>query len=133
MILGKTGDPKREAGSKKPSLANLSTAAILLEAHVMQLGAEKYGAFNWAEHPMQATTYYSAILRHLFAWWGGEDNDAESGVSHLAHIRSCCGILIDQQLTERMIDDRPIEIAYATDVMEMLVAKMNEEMTHGKV
>ncbi len=109
--LGASGDPKGEAGAAKPGLGNISVVAQYYEGAVMQQGEETYGAYNWCEHPMKASTYYEAILRHLNAWWTGEDLDPKSGHPHMAHIRASGGIIIDQQETGRMIDDRPKNMA----------------------
>ena len=73
----------------------------------MQLGGAKYGPFNWQDDPVDASTYYSAAMRHLMQWYSGEDIDAESGASHLAHVRACMAILIDAKASGRLIDDRP--------------------------
>lgn len=73
----------------------------------MALGAAKYGPFNWNDKPIDASTYYSAAMRHLMSWYTGEDRDPESGALHLAHARACLAILIDSQLTCTLIDDRP--------------------------
>ena len=115
---GATGDPKREAGQSKPSLAHIPPVALYLEGEVMRQGAEKYGAYNWADHNMKASIYHDAILRHLFAWWLGEDVDSESQISHLAHIRACCGILIDQHAASRLVDDRPKILAPLQPIWE---------------
>ena len=109
--LGATGDPKGETGAAKPGLGNISVVAQYYEGAVMQMGADKYGAYNWCDHPMKASTYYNAILRHLNAWWTGETLDPESGLPHIAHLRACTGILIDQEATDRLLDDRPKNLA----------------------
>ena len=44
----------------------------------------KYPARNW-EEGMDWSRPYGAILRHIFAWWLGEDIDPDSGLHHLAH------------------------------------------------
>lgn len=100
-------NPKRIHGISKPSPQYIPPIAIIEEAAVMALGAEKYGAFNWQDNPVDATTYYSAAMRHLMSWFAGEDNDRESGASHLAHVRACMGILIDAAATGQLVDDRP--------------------------
>ena len=48
-----------------------------------------------------------AARRHLLQWFDGQDDDSESGVSHLAHARACLGILIDALATGHLVDDRP--------------------------
>lgn len=53
--------------------------------NVMQYGAEKYGDNNWKQGATWSR-YFSALMRHLWAWWRGEDIDPESGFNHLAHV-----------------------------------------------
>lgn len=120
--LGNTNDPKREAGSKKVPLDNISLVAQYYEAAVMAQGATTYGAYNWCDHSMKASTYYNAILRHLNAWWGGEDIDPKSGLPHMAHIRANTGIILDQQEAGRLIDDRPKNLAPIEPVVEKILA-----------
>jgi hypothetical protein len=67
---------------------------------------ERYGAYNWRDTGVCATTYISAIMRHLDAWRDGEDIDPESGVTHLAHIAASCNILMDAHKCGKLIDDR---------------------------
>jgi hypothetical protein len=99
-------DPKGEAGSRKAPMWLIPPSSMQQTAWVHKLGAEKYGAFNWRETGVCATTYISAIMRHLNAWRDGEDLDPESGISHLAHIACSCNILMDASHCNRMQDDR---------------------------
>lgn len=46
------------------------------------------GARNW-EAGMDWSRVFSALQRHTWAWWGGEDKDPETGFSHLEHA-ACC-------------------------------------------
>lgn len=100
-------NPKDRVGIHKPPLHLIPPAAELLESAVMALGAKKYGAFNWRTANVKASVYVAAARRHLLQWFDGEDIDAESGVSHLAHARACLGILLDAAAIGRLIDDRP--------------------------
>ena len=125
------GDPKGEAGAAKPGLDNISLAAQYYEGAVMKQGADTYGAYNWCDHPMKATIYYNAILRHLNAWWAGEDLDPKSGLPHMAHVRANAGILIDQQETGRMIDDRPKMLAPLEPVWEKITKALNPRVTYS--
>ncbi|MDX0897398.1 hypothetical protein GOD90_10375 [Sinorhizobium medicae] len=102
-----SSNPKRAFGVKKPSAQFIPPVAIIEESVVMALGAKKYGAFNWQDDHVDATTYYSAAIRHLLQWFSGEDRDPESGASHLAHVRACMAILLDAQVSGKLIDDRP--------------------------
>jgi hypothetical protein len=78
---------KYDTDKPRPDL--LDPKAILAMAQVMEHGAKKYDTDNWKRVSEPQRRYYSAALRHLLAWWGGEANDAESGLSHLAHA-ACC-------------------------------------------
>jgi hypothetical protein len=101
-------NPKSQYGTKKPSLLScVPASALLIEGQVMSLGRFKYGPFNWRENSVSAEVYIDALLRHVMAWNAGQDNDEESGVSHLGHARACLGILIDAMENGAMIDDRP--------------------------
>lgn len=100
-------NPKDRIGITKPPLHLIPPSAETLEAVVLGLGARKYGPWNWRSTNVQATVYISAAKRHLAQWLDGVDNDPESGVSHLAHVRATIGILIDAQATGHMSDDRP--------------------------
>jgi hypothetical protein len=56
---------------------------------VLTYGAQKYPPNNWQRVKDPRARYFSALMRHLTAWWGGEEPDFESGLSHLAHA-GCC-------------------------------------------
>lgn len=100
-------NPKELAGSKKaPIWQVLPRWVMLLVGRVMQIGAAKYGAFNYRESNVWAMTYVDAIERHMQLWQDGEDDDPETGVSHLAHVIAGCAILLDTQANGRLGDDR---------------------------
>jgi hypothetical protein len=99
-------DPKGEAGSKKAPMWLLPPVALEQTAWVHKLGNDKYGPFNWRVTGVCATTYVSAIMRHLNAWRDGEDLDPESGISHIAHIATSCNILMDAAACGTLQDDR---------------------------
>lgn len=100
-------NPKDRVGAGKPPLHLIPPAAEILEAVVMGLGARKYGEFNWRSSKVRATVYIAAAKRHLAQWLDGQDDDPESGVSHLAHARACLGVLLDAIATGNAVDDRP--------------------------
>lgn len=110
-------NPKDIQGQKKAPLHLIPPAAEIAEAMVLKSGAAKYGAFNWRLENIQATVYVSAAKRHLAQWLDGEDNDKESGQSHLAHARACLGIMLDAISLDAMTDDRPTKGA-ATRLIE---------------
>ncbi|CAB4135932.1 Protein of unknown function DUF4406 [uncultured Caudovirales phage] len=100
-------DPKGEIGKTKAPMWLLPPVALRAISWVHGLGSVKYGPWNWRKTKVCASTYISAIHRHLAAWHEGQDTDDESGQSHLAHIGACCNILMDAQHHNRLDDDRP--------------------------
>lgn len=53
-------------------------------AKVYMFGARKYSAYNW-ERGMAWSRCFNSLLRHLYAYWDGEERDAETGLHHMAH------------------------------------------------
>jgi hypothetical protein len=51
---------------------------------VYSMGARKYDSRNW-EKGIKYSRIFGAMMRHAFAWWCREDNDKESGLSHMVH------------------------------------------------
>lgn len=119
-------NPKHAAGKAKASLHCIPPVALVAEGAVMQGGADKYGEFNWGEAGVVASIYYDAILRHLLAWYTGEDDDPESRQSHLAHIRACAGILLDCNAKGLLADDRPkgktTAMTFTPEYSQLLIA-----------
>jgi len=74
-------------------------------ADVLEYGAKKYEAHNWARGA-DWSRYFSALCRHVFAWWAGEDKDPETGFSHLAHAGCCLCFLMQYQRHGWGTDDR---------------------------
>jgi len=72
---------------------------------VYTMGARKYDSRNW-EKGLSWGRVFGAIMRHLWAFWKGEDNDQESGLSHLAHAAWGCFALLEYHQTHPEMDDR---------------------------
>ncbi len=99
-------NPKEAAGALKCPMHLLPPEALRQIAYAHQVGEKKYGRFNWRDSQVSATTYIGAIYRHLGLWQDGEDNDPESGLSHLAHIAAGVNILLDAAYCGTLVDDR---------------------------
>lgn len=46
-------------------------------------------------------------MRHLMAWWEGQDLDPDSGLSHISKAMASLAVLRDCQIGGNAIDDRP--------------------------
>lgn len=77
-------------------------------ARVLTFGAEKYSARNW-ELGMAWSRPFGALMRHMWAWWKGEDKDPETGYSHLAHACCCIAFLVAYERRGIGADDRQKE------------------------
>lgn len=120
-------NPKELAGAKKPATWSVMPRWVALQVgRVMSVGAAKYGAFNYRETPIAASTYQDALERHLSLWFDGEDNDAETGVSHLASAIASCTLLMDAQATGQLVDDRQKTglVRKALDALEALLVSL---------
>ena len=79
---------KHDAG--KPALGLLAPEMLFGVGEILDYGAKKYAARNW-EKGISYTRVFSGLMRHLWAWWGGQDCDPETGKSHLWH--AGCGLM----------------------------------------
>lgn len=75
-------------------------------ARVFEVGAKKYAPWNWAKG-MPWSVPYACLMRHMEAWYRGEDVDPETGQSHISH--AMCNLIMlahyERFYTEG--DDRP--------------------------
>lgn len=73
----------------------------------LTFGAKKYSPGNWAKQPgFDYSRLYGALMRHLTAYWSGEDNDPESGLPHLDHAACMLSFLIASIARDIGRDDR---------------------------
>jgi hypothetical protein len=92
---------KHDTGKSRVDL--VPPKAILEVADVLTDGVAEYGAHNWREG-ITYSRLYSAIQRHLLAFWKGEDVD-KSGHRALAH--ACTDIMMLMEMPKEW-DDRYI-------------------------
>lgn len=102
--LGKT-NPKDLLGMQKAPLNLL--VGLEAEAWAMKNGCDKYGERNWRKNAVRADIYIAACMRHLTAWYSGENVAEDSGVHHLGHAKACLAILLDAEASGCLIDNRP--------------------------
>jgi len=102
---------KNDLVDGKPPLHLIAPDFLVAVARVLAYGARKYAAWNWARGK-ELSRDYGAALRHMTAWWGGEDLDPESGLPHLAHAATDIMIVYVTYLRGSGKDDRPQLPAY---------------------
>ena len=82
---------------------------VLIEwGEVFTYGEKKYFRDNWKKGNAWHE-FYASALRHIFAFWGGQDIDPESNLPHLAHAIWNIGALRHYQVQELGVDDRKYE------------------------
>lgn len=100
-------NPKDAVGSRKAPLSCVPMNVIAEIGVAMAEGAAKYGRHNWRGAGIRSSVYFDAAMRHLIAYWEGEDIDPESGVSHLTKLLAGVVVWRDAQSRGMCIDDRP--------------------------
>lgn len=103
----KDTNPKDAVGMKKVPMSVVSGPVMLSVGLAMLEGARKYGRHNYRVSGVRASVYYDAAMRHLMAWWEGEDTDPDSGLSHIIKAIASLMVLADADMSEKVIDDRP--------------------------
>lgn len=107
MTEERVTDPETggEKGEKAEKFGLMPSGPLMEVAKVFGFGAGKYAPRNW-EKGYSWRRSYDALQRHLWQFWGGEDIDPESGVSHLAHAVFHCLALMEWSKTHPEKDDR---------------------------
>ena len=86
---------KAPAGQKhdqsKPRYSLIPADALAAIVGVLEYGATKYAPNNWKHVENARERYYNASMRHIQAWWSGEQNDPETSLPHLAH--AACSLM----------------------------------------
>lgn len=76
----------------KPDWSLVPFEALEGMVKVLEFGANKYAGWNWTTNGgFPYTRLLRSCLRHVFAYMRGEDNDPESGLSHIHH--AMCNLL----------------------------------------
>ena len=70
-----------KADEKKQRMDLIPPDVMLDLGALYAMGSQKYADRNW-EKGMKWGRVYAALLRHLFKWWNGEENDPD-GQHHL--------------------------------------------------
>jgi hypothetical protein len=105
----------RKDDSGKIRMELIPPELLFATAEILTFGAAKYEVRNW-EKGMSWGRVFGAMMRHLWAWWGGkgptarsflfDEIDAETGRSHLWHAACCLAFLIAYEERGSGTDDR---------------------------
>ena len=98
---------KDAVGIRKAPMSTVPAEVMLEVGLAMLEGARKYGRHNYRAVGVRASVYYDAAMRHLMAWWEGEDTDPDSGLSHLVKAMACLVVIRDSMVVNNWQDDRP--------------------------
>jgi len=74
--LLKTGAHKDDTDKVRMEL--IPPELIVAVGDILTFGAEKYDDRNW-EKGMKWSRVFGALMRHMWAWWSGENKDQETG------------------------------------------------------
>ena len=94
---------RKDAGKVRMEL--IDPIAMEGLAAVLTFGAKKYADHNWAKG-MKWSRVTGSLLRHLFKFISGEDNDPESGLPHVDHVLCNAMFLANYFRRQKSYDDR---------------------------
>lgn len=128
IVNDKTGGEK---GQKLARFDLIPAGPLTALAEHYGKGAAKYADRNW-ERGYAWSLSFGALQRHLWAFWHGEDVDAETGSSHLDAAAFHCFGLREFCETHRELDDRPRVAVEERKSTQQLVEELNEVIEHTK-
>lgn len=132
-MSNKPTNPKDAVGVAKAPLSTVP-ANVLAEVGVAMLeGALKYGRHNYRQAGVRASVYYDALMRHIMAWWEGEDIDPDSGLPHIVKAIATLVVLRDADSREMLEDDRPPRTEPFYPALNQLVELLKERYGHLEV
>lgn len=103
----KDTNPKDAVGVMKSPMSVIPGNVLQEVGIALMEGARKYGRHNYRVAGVRASVYYDAAMRHLIAWWEGQDTDPDSGLSHIT--KAIAGLIVfrDAMINNMFNDDRP--------------------------
>lgn len=105
----KPTNPKDALGVRKLAWSVIPWRALAGAALGMLEGALKYGRHNYRVMGVRGSVYFDATMRHLTAWWEGQDFDphSEAQLHHIDKAISSLIVMRDAMLIGKFTDDRP--------------------------
>ncbi len=109
---------------------------VMMEVGLAMLeGALKYGRHNYRVSGVRASVYYDALMRHIGAWWEGEDMDPDTKgrIHHITKCISTLTVLRDSMIKGNWVDDRPPKLPQGfVDEYNAIAASLIEEVQEPK-
>lgn len=112
-VKQKTGDDNKEVergaakfDDNKEAYDLIPTYPLSELAKLYTRGKQKYAVRNW-ETGFRWGRVFAAMMRHAWLFWGGEDNDPETGVHHMVSVAWNAFALVEFSKTHPELDDRP--------------------------
>ncbi|HLF66055.1 MAG TPA: dATP/dGTP diphosphohydrolase domain-containing protein [Gammaproteobacteria bacterium] len=106
-MTDKSTNPKDAVGVRKAPMSTVPANVIAELGVAMLEGASKYGRHNYRAMGVRSSVYYDGTMRHLMAWWEGEDIDPDSNLSHITKAIASLTVLRDAMMQDMLTDDRP--------------------------
>ena len=103
----KDTNPKDAIGIAKVPFSVIPGRVVGELGLAMMEGALKYGRHNYRVAGVRASVYKDAALRHILAFWEGQDIDPDSKLPHIVKAMACMAVLRDSQIQGNWVDDRP--------------------------
>ncbi len=116
----KDTNPKDAVGIKKVPISTVSAPVMFELGLAMLEGARKYARHNYRISGIRSSVYVDAASRHLLKWWEGEDDDPDSGLSHITKALASLMVLRDAMVYDKCIDDRPPALPNSNEYWQKL-------------
>jgi hypothetical protein len=115
----KDTNPKDALGIAKVPMHCVSARVMMELGLAMMEGGRKYGTHNYRKMGVRGSVYYDATMRHMMAYWEGQDIDPDSGVHHVIKAIATLVVMRDSMLMENFEDDRPIRLPKGLDIDDL--------------
>lgn len=106
-VATKATNPKDAVGTSKVPMSTVPGPVMMEVGLAMLEGARKYGRHNYRAYGARGSVYYDAAMRHILAWWEGQDIDPDSGLSHISKCIATLVVMRDTMINGKLVDDRP--------------------------
>jgi hypothetical protein len=127
-----TTEPAKKNDSTKADLSLIPLVALEQMARAFMFGEKRYGRYNYTAG-FDSHRLIAAAMRHISQWQNGEDQDSESGASHLGHALASLAMLLHTMALGTNKDTRLGKTVPASTSGQMLVPGVCEVDEKGGV